>query len=236
MKKHRTSTLSLLLALLLLAGCSQGSNQASIKSEQSSEFKWTKDSLIRMQIDPTTLKELDLSNGGGSARVLDSLNPELLPTFAAEVLPNRCTPLATLLNGSSTLGDEFVLQTKNETSSLYGNGFYQYVRTFPSEALAKEIMSKVLDVAADCGLYTRIKSSGESDEWYLWDRVVESNTNSFIAQGDASTYAVGQVGSATYFYWAIYSSSSGVSQKSRIANISKLKLMIETLLGNEQGL
>lgn len=236
MKKPISITLCSLVSIFLLAGCSQAVRSTAIDSEQKTEFKWTKESLIRMQIDPLTLKELELGNGGGAARVLNSADPELVSSFATEVLPSACTPLSALLNGSSTLGDNFILQTKNETSSLFGNGFYQYVRTYPSEAAATEIIKSVLKIADKCGLYTRIKTSGESDEWYLWDRVIESNSNSFIAQGEASTYAVGQVGSATYFYWAIYSSSTGISQKARVANISKLKQMIESLLKKEQGL
>jgi hypothetical protein len=236
MKKRISRALSSLIPLFLLAGCSQGVSPVATDSKQKSEFQWTKESLIRMQIDPATLKELDFIGGGGWARVLDSAEPELVSSFATEVLPKACMPLSALLNGSSTLGDNLILQTENKTSPLYGNAFYQYVRTFPSEAAASDIMKNVLKIADKCGLYTRIKASGESDEWYLWDRVVESNSNSFIAQGDASTYAVGQVGSATYFYWAIYASSTGISQEAKVANVSRLKQMIETLLKKEQGL
>lgn len=217
---------------ILISGCSQSGSE----EKQEKSFSWTKESLIRMQIDPATLRELDFGGAGQKARVLESLDPELVQGFATSVLPETCLPLSEILNGSSTLGDELVLQTQSETSSLFGNAYYQYIRTFPSQDFAKAKMSKLLKVANECGVYTRIKSSGESDEWYLWDRIIESTDDSFIAQGEASTYAVGQIGSAIYFQWLIYTSSSNMSQNTKVDNVSRLKKTIETLLNQEQGL
>jgi hypothetical protein len=232
MKKILALGLSSILVSILLSGCSQSGSE----EKQEKSYRWTKESLIKMQIDPVTLRELDFGGAGQKARVLQSSDPELVQGFAATVLPETCLPLSEILNGSSTLGDELVLQTQSETSSLFENAYYQYIRTFPSEEFAIAKMSNLLKVAKNCGVYTRIKSSGESDEGYLWDRIVESTGTSFIAQGEASTYAVGQIGSAIYFQWLIYTSSSNINQNTKVENVSRLKKIIESLLKEEQQL
>ena len=211
-------------------------DQKNSNSTAAPTFEWTKDSLLKMQISPNLLKEMDFYGAGGKSLVQDSTDPELTQYFATAVLPESCLPLSAILNGSPTLGDKFLLTQQSNTSSFFGNTFYQFVRVFPTESMAKEKMSALIKVAKDCGSYTRLRSTAESDNWDLWNRVEEMDSDSFIARGYGGTFGVGRIGSVTYFQWAIYDETSDVDTKQRLVNASKLKETIESLLTERQGM
>lgn len=235
------SKFELLILILLfpaiLVGCGQSPDSKSAKEASEISYKWTTQALLRMQVDSRTLKEINLAGVGGKAKAQHSDDPELSQYFASDVLPQECLPLSAILNGSPNLGDELLLTQQSDSSSFgYGNVFYQFVRTFPNQQIAKQKMSELLSIADKCGTYTRIRINGESDDWNLWDRIVESNSSSMIAKGKNGTFGVGQIGSATYFQWSIYDSSSISNSDVMISNARKLKKIVESLLTKEQGL
>lgn len=223
--------------MITISGCSSTDEKSQNEAAtQVSQFNWSKEALLRVQIDPVTLKKLDFAGdrGQGSAEVKIATDPSLVSSFAVETLPSKCAPVANLVNGSLDLGSELKLSQFSEASSD-GNAFFQWVNTFPTSELAAQRFKDFMAVAPDCGLYTRINSSGESDQFKLWSTILDSSTNSIVASGSSQFFSVGYVGKAIYFQWLIFDSLDLPSNEEMSKRTQVLRDSIEALLSKVES-
>jgi hypothetical protein len=225
-----------MVLILVLTACGKADVKSQNESEtKMDEFTWTKEALLRVRIDPLTLKNLEFAGalGKGEAKVQASNDPDLAIGFAVDTLPSQCAPISALLNGSTDLGDELKLTQFSETSST-GNALYQWVRTFPTTEVATQRIKEFVTAAPDCGIYSYTKSSGETTQYNLWTKILSSSPNSIIASGATQYFAVGHVGNATYFQWLIFDSSNLPTKAEMLMRTQELQSAVEALLSKEQ--
>ncbi len=230
-----TGSIALTLAL---TGCANSDRQPNSEMDaRASDFNWTKEDLLKVQIDPVTLKKFEFTGnlGRGSAEAQASNDPNLVQRFAIETLPSKCAAISSVLQGSLDLGDELKLSQFSEESSS-GNALYQWVRTFPSSALASQRFKEFAAAAPSCGLYTYIKKSGESEQFNLWASVLDSTDSSIIASGEYQFFSVGYEGSAIYFQWLIFDSQSAPSKSEMLETANGMQQTVKKLLNKAQGI
>ena len=81
-----------MVLILVLTACGKTDVKSQNESETKvSEFTWTKEALLRVRIDPLTLKNLEFAGalGQGEAEVQASNDPDLAIGFAVDTLPSQ---------------------------------------------------------------------------------------------------------------------------------------------------